>query len=226
VKQVYAVNPQTVVVLIASFPFAIQWTEDHVPAILHMAHNSQEEGNALADALFGDYNPGGRLVTTWPASLDQLPPMMDYNLRHGRTYMYFKGKPLYPFGYGLSYTTFEYSNLRASSSQVVANGEVRITVDVRNRGSRAGDEVVQMYVAHIGSKVERAQEELKGFQRISLAPGQKTTVKFILKAADLAYWNTDRAGWDIEANQVDVRIGSSSADIKLKTAVRVRPRGE
>jgi beta-glucosidase len=83
-----------------------------------------------------------------------------------------------------------------------------------------------MYVAHIGSKVERAQEELKGFQRISLAPGQKTTVKFILKAADLAYWNIDRAGWDIEANQVDVRIGSSSADIKLKTAVRVRPRGE
>jgi beta-glucosidase len=88
VKQVYAVNPHTVVVLISSFPFAIQWTQAHIPAILHMAHNSQEEGNALADALFGDYKPGGRLVTTWPASLDQLPPMMDYNIRDGRTYMY------------------------------------------------------------------------------------------------------------------------------------------
>ena len=99
VKQVYAANPHTVVVLIASFPFAIEWTQDNVPAILHVAHNSQEEGNALADALFGDVNPGGRLVTTWPASLDQLPPMMDYNIRDGRTYMYFKNKPLYPFGY-------------------------------------------------------------------------------------------------------------------------------
>jgi beta-glucosidase len=151
---------------------------------------------------------------------------MDYNLRDGRTYMYFKGKPLYPFGYGLSYTTFEYSNLRASSSQLMAQGEVRITVNVRNSGSWAGDEVVQMYVAHIGSKVARAQEELKGFQRISLAPGKKRTVQFILRAADLAFWNTDRAAWDLEANQIDVRIGSSSADIKLRTAVRVRVAGE
>ena len=209
--------------------FYLKWYDKALPSAEALCPKTVELVKALPHvhaAIFAILPPGGRLVTTWPASLDQLPPMMDYNLRHGRTYMYFKGKPLYPFGYGLSYTTFEYSNLRASSSQVVANGEVRITVDVRNRGSRAGDEVVQMYVAHIGSKVERAQEELKGFQRISLAPGQKTTVKFILKAADLAYWNTDRAGWDIEANQVDVRIGSSSADIKLKTAVRVRPRGE
>jgi beta-glucosidase len=139
--------------------------------------------------------------------------------------MYFKGKPLYPFGYGLSYTTFEYSNLKASSSQLSANGALSITVDVRNSGSRAGDEVVQMYVAHMGSKIERAQEELKGFQRISLAPGKTTSVKFMLRAVDLAYWNADRATWDIEANQVDVRIGSSSADIKLKTTVRVRPTG-
>jgi len=86
-----------------------------VPAIVHLAHNSQELGNALADALFGDYNPAGRLVQTWPRSLDQLPPMMDYNIRHGRTYMYFKGEPLYPFGYGLSYTTFRYSNLKTSA---------------------------------------------------------------------------------------------------------------
>ena len=137
VKQVYAVNPHTVVVLISSFPFAIQWTQEHIPAILHMAHNSQEEGNALADALFGDYNPGGRLVTTWPASLDQLPPMMDYNIRDGRTYMYFKGKPLYPFGYGLSYTTFEYSNLKTSAGQIGASGEITVSVDVRNTGDRS-----------------------------------------------------------------------------------------
>ncbi len=115
VKQVYAVNPKTVVILVSSFPFAINWSQAHVPAILHMAHSSQDEGTALAEVLFGDYNPGGHLVETWPKSLDQLPPMMDYNIRDGRTYMYFKGEPLYPFGYGLSYTTFKYSNLRASS---------------------------------------------------------------------------------------------------------------
>jgi beta-glucosidase len=223
VKQVYAVNPHTVVVLISSFPFAIQWTQEHVPAILHMAHNSQEEGNALADALFGDYNPGGRLVTTWPASLDQLPPMMDYNIRDGRTYMYFKGKPLYPFGFGLSYTTFEYSNLKTSANQLGASGEVTVSVDVRNSGGRVGDEVVQFYVAHEGSKVERAREELKGFQRITLPPGKKTTVKFVLKAQDLAYWSVEKGAWDIEADQVNVMVGSSSAEIRMKTKLMVRP---
>jgi len=225
-SQVYAANPHTVVVLIASFPFSIQWTQDHVPAIVHMAHNSQEEGNALADALFGDYNPGGRLVTTWPASLDQLPPMMDYNIRDGRTYMYFKGKPLYPFGYGLSYTTFEYSNLHTSAAQIAANGEVTISMDLRNSGSRAGDEVVQMYVSHQGSKVGRADEELKGFQRVSLQAEKKTTVKFTLKASDLAYWDTDKAAWEDEPDQVEIRIGSSSADVKLKTSLKVNSAGE
>ncbi len=222
VKQVYAANPHTVVVLIASFPFAIQWTEEHVPAILHMAHNSQEEGNALADALFGDYNPGGRLVTTWPLSLEQLPPMMDYDIRHGRTYMYFKGKPLYAFGYGLSYTTFQYSNLQTSSERVSDRGEISVSVDVRNSGSRTGDEVVQMYVAHQGSKIERPMEELKGYKRIRLEPGKKTTVMLSLKASDLAYWNVAKGAWDVEGDQISVMIGSSSADIKLKKTVSVQ----
>ena len=111
IKQVYAANPKTVVILVSSFPFAINWTQANIPAILHMTHASQDEGTALAKVLFGDYNPGGHLVETWPKSLDQLPPMMDYNIRDGRTYMYFKGEPLYPFGFGLSYTTFKFSNL-------------------------------------------------------------------------------------------------------------------
>ena len=222
-KQVYAANPRTVVALIASFPFAIQWTQEHVPAIVHMAHNSQEEGNALADALFGDYNPGGRLVTTWPASLEQLPPMMDYHIRHGRTYMYFKGQPLYPFGYGLSYTTFEYSNLRTSAPELGKGGGITVSVDVRNTGARAGDEVVQMYVAHEGSMVERPVRELKGFQRIHLAAGKKATVKLPLKARDLAYWSVEKGAWEVERDQVKILVGSSSADVRLKTSVRVRP---
>ena len=175
---------------------------------------------------FGDYNPGGRLVTTWPGSLDQLPPMMDYNIRDGRTYMYFKGKPLYPFGYGLSYTPFEYSNLRTSGAQLDAHGEVTISMDLRNTGSRPGDEVVQLYVSHQGSKVERAREELKWFQRVSLQPQKKTTVKFTLKALDLAHWNPDKAAWEVEPDQVEVRIGSSSEDIRLRTSLRVNSLGQ
>ncbi len=221
VKQVYAVNPRTVEVLISSFPFAISWSQENVPAILHMAHNSQEEGNALADALFGDYNPGGRLVTTWPMSLAQLPPMMDYDIRHGRTYMYFKEKPLYPFGYGLSYTTFEYSNLRMSSERLGRGGEITVSVDVRNTGARAGEEVVQMYVTHLNSKVARPGEELKGFQRITLRPGEVKTLRLPLKARALAYWDAGKGSFEVEPDQVSVMVGSSSADIRLKKSVEV-----
>jgi beta-glucosidase len=221
VKQVYAVNRHTVVVLIASFPFAIGWTEEHIPAIVHMTHNSQEEGTALADVLFGDFDPGGRLVTTWPTSLDQLPPMMDYDIRHGHTYMYSKGAPLYPFGYGLSYTSFEFSNLMTSGDSIGEHGQITISVDVRNSGSRVGDEVVQMYVAHTDSKVARPTEELKGFKRITLRPGEKTTVQFALKGSDLVYWNVEKGAWDLEPDQVSIMIGSSSADLKLKRAVNV-----
>jgi beta-glucosidase len=221
VKQVYAVNRHTVVVLIASFPYAIRWTEQHVPAILHMTHNSQEEGTALADVLFGDYDPGGRLVTTWPMSLDQLPAMMDYDIRHGHTYMYFKGTPLYPFGYGLTYTSFEYSNLMTSSNSIAGDSQIAVSLNVRNAGSRVGDEVVQMYVAHTGSKVARPAEELKGFQRITLRPGEKTTVQFALKGSDLLYWNVQKGAWDLESDQVSIMIGASSADLRLKKAVSI-----
>jgi beta-glucosidase len=221
VKRVVAVNPRTVVVLISSFPFAIQWTEEHAPAILHMAHNSQEEGNALADALFGDYNPAGRLVVTWPMSLDQLPPMMDYDIRHGRTYMYFRQKPLYPFGFGLSYTTFDYSNLRLSSERLQRDGSITVSFDLRNSGSRPGEEVVQMYISHLNSKVERPIQELKGFKRVALGPGETKSVSLPLDAGALAYWSTAKGAFEVEADQVNIRIGGSSSDIKLQHVVSV-----
>jgi beta-glucosidase len=221
VKQVYALNPKTVVFLVSSFPFALNWSQAHVPAILHMAHSSQDEGTALAQVLFGDYNPGGHLVETWPKSLDQLPPMMDYNIRDGRTYMYFKGEPLYPFGYGLSYTTFKYSNLRTSSSQLAKDGTVTVSVDVTNTGSRAGDAVVQLYVQHLSSKVVRPREELKGFQRVTVQPNETKTVQIPLKASTLAWWDEKLPGFRVEAEPIRVMIGSSSADIQLTTKVRV-----
>ncbi len=221
IKQVFAANPRTIVVLRASFPYAINWTQEHVPAIVHTTNSSQEEGNALADVLFGDYNPGGKLVDTWPKSLEQLPPMMDYDLRHGRTYMYFKGEPLYSFGFGLSYTTFKYANVKVSAQKLPSNGQVTVSVDITNTGSREGDEVVQLYVRHPESKVAWPNEELKGFERVSLKPGETKTVKLPLAAKSLAYFDEPKGEFIVLEEPITLRIGSSSADIRMEKKILV-----
>jgi beta-glucosidase len=221
IKQVLAANPKTIVVLKSSFPYAINWTQENVPAILHMAHSSQEEGNALADVLFGDYNPAGRLVQTWPKSLDQLPEMLNYNVKDGRTYMYFKNDPLYPFGFGLSYTSFVYSNLKISSENIGKDGSISVNVEVENTGKRDGDEVVQLYVRHINSQVSRPAQELKGFQRINLKAGERKTVSIPLDAKRLAYWDISKNDWQVESDSIEVRVGASSADIYLKKSLKV-----
>jgi len=222
IKNLYKVNPHIVLVMVSNFPYAINWEQANIPAIIHITHCSQEQGNALADALFGDINPGGRLVQTWPDSLTQLPPMMDYNIRDGRTYMYFKGKPLYPFGFGLSYTTFQYSDFKTSSDKLDKNGELTVSVQIKNTGSRAGDEVVQLYVKHLKSKVERPLEELKGFKRITLNPDETQTVDIKLPASALAYWDVAKKGFVVEKEPVQLMVGSSSADIKGEKVVEVR----
>jgi beta-glucosidase len=221
IQDVYAANPRTIVVLLADFPYAINWTNEHVPAILQMSQNAQEAGDAIADVLFGDYNPAGRLVVTWQRSSDQLPPMRDYNLRHGRTYMYFQGEPLYPFGYGLSYTAFRYANLRTSGSTMPNNGETTVSVDVENTGERAGDEVVQFYVQHEGSRVTRPLKELRGFERISLGPHETKTVQMKLKAAALAYWDEHAGRFIVEEEPIRILVGGSSADTRLAATVGI-----
>ena len=222
VKQVYAVNPKTIVVLVSSFPYTINWSQEHIPAILHMTHASEDEGTAIAKVLFGDYNPGGHLVTTWPRSVDQLPPMMDYNIRDGRTYMYFKDKPLYAFGYGLSYTTFTFDHLHLSKSVLGEGESFDATIDVTNSGSRDGDEVVQLYVAHKGSAIPRAREELKAFRRVHIAAGKTEQVTLTVNAKDLAYWNDKQEGWALEGDHVEVRVGAASDDIRQTAALQVR----
>jgi beta-glucosidase len=186
-----------------------------------MAHSSQDEGTALANVLFGDYNPGGHLVSTWPRSAGDLPARMDYNIRDGYTYMYFKGQPLYAFGFGLSYTTFKFSNLRTSSPRLPRDGTATVSVDVTNTGTRAGDQVVQLYVKHLHSAVPRPQQELKGFERVALDPGQTKTVSIKLPAAQLAYWDTHAHTFRLESEPVRVMIGDSSANIALSTTMQV-----
>lgn len=222
IEAVLRANPRTIVVLKSSFPYAINWTQETVPAILHMALNSQEEGRALASVLFGDYNPAGRLVQTWPRSLAQLPPMMDYDIRHGRTYMYFDGKPLYPFGYGLSYTTFTYRDLKTSTPSLPAAGAIDVSVRVKNTGKRAGDEVVQLYVRHIDSAVSRPLKELKAFTRVHLRAKEEKTVTLSLPASRLAYWDADADRWTVEKDQVEIIVGGSSVDARLQKRIRVR----
>jgi beta-glucosidase len=222
VKQIYAVNKKTIVILVSSFPYTINWSQEHVPAILHMTHASQDEGTALAKVLFGTYNPGGHLVVTWPRSIDQLPPMMDYNIRDGRTYMYFKGEPLYPFGFGLSYTTFKFANLRTSAPDLAKDGSITVSVDVTNTGSMAGDAVAQLYVKHLASKVERPREQLAGFQRVTVQPGETKTVEIPLNAATLAYWDEKQQLMSVEAEPISVMIGDSSAEILQSTTVHVQ----
>ena len=222
IKAVFQANAKTIVVLKSSFPYAINWTQDNVPAIVHMALNAQEEGRALATVLFGDYNPAGRLVQTWPRALQQLPPMMDYDLRRGRTYMYFRDTPLYPFGYGLSYTTFAYRDLKTTRPSLPASGEIDVSVVVKNTGQRAGDEVVQLYVRHLDSSVYRPLKELKAFSRIHLRPQEEKTVKLSLPASRLAYWDADKDRWTVEKDQVEIIIGGSSSDARVRKVIRVR----
>jgi beta-glucosidase len=226
VKQVFAANPHTIEVLRASFPYAIVWSQQNLPAIVHMTHNSQEEGRGLADVLFGDYSPAGRLTQTWPTGDKQLLPIMDYDLTHGRTYMYAKEKPLYPFGYGLSYATFSYEGLSLSAPSVAADGSVEVAVKVKNTGTRASDEVVEMYVQHLGSMVDRPKLELKGFKRVRIEPGAEQEVKLDLKPRDLAYWDQVRHAWRVEKEQVRVLAGGSSDSLPVQAALAIASGGE
>ncbi len=222
IQSVFQANRRTIVVLVSSFPQAIAWVNDNVPAIIHLTHSSQELGNALADVLFGDVNPGGRTTMTWYTSLADLPDKLDYDIRKGRTYQYFKGTPLYPFGHGLSYTTFDYSTLRVSAASLPPTGAVTVSVDVRNSGPRAGDEVVQLYAAYPTSPgLVRPAKRLIGFRRVTLTSGQQQTVTFELGAAGLSTWDVAAKAYRTPPGDVHLIVGGSSADARASADVTV-----
>jgi beta-glucosidase len=224
IQEVAAVNPNTIVVVVSSYPMAMGVVQNNpnVKAILYSSHGGQEEGTAIADAIFGDYAPAGRLNSTWYSSLSQLPAITDFDIINGkRTYMYFEGTPLYPFGYGLTYTTFQYSNLRLKSGLLNAHGRITVSVDVKNTGSRASDEVIQLYVKDLQPIVKRPIRELKGFKRIYLAAGAIQTVSFNLPASELAYWDVTRNAFYVKPGDYSIMVGRSSADIQLTTALKV-----
>lgn len=214
IEAIHAAHPNTIVVLENSYPDTINWEQANVPAILHTTHAGEETGNALADVLFGDYNPSGRLTQTWYASDANLPSMSDYDIsKSGMTYQYYQGTPLYPFGYGLSYTSFRTSNARLSSPIVNENGSVRVTVDVTNTGSRAGTDVVQLYTHELASRAAQPVQQLRNFARVTLAPHQTKPVTMTLPASALRFWDVTRNKFVVESGVYDVRIGDNADDI-------------
>jgi beta-glucosidase len=221
VKLVLAANPKTILIMVSSFPYAINWSKDHVPAILHVSQSSQEMGNAVAEAIFGNFSPAGRLVQTWISSIDQLLPILDYNIRNGRTYMYNKNVPLYPFGYGLTYTSFKYSGLKSEKNFIKNNEVVNVTFNLQNMGNYDSDEVTQLYVSFPESKVDRPRIALKGFKRVFISKGETVKVSIPLKASDLTYWDIDKHSFVLEKGTVKFFIGSSSEDSKLQGEIHV-----
>ena len=192
VKLVLKANPNTILVLVSSFPYTINWSQEHVPAIVHITHCSQEQGNGLADVLFGKVNPAGRTVQTWVKDITDLPDIMDYDIRNGRTYMYHQGPVLYPFGYGLSYSDFTYEKIESVKQD---KKNIRVTVSVKNTSGRDGEEVVQLYASYPDSKVERPSKQLRAFRRIPIKAGETRKVKLL--------------------------IGASSEDIRLEGKIRL-----
>jgi len=211
-KTIYSVNKNVVLVLVAGSSLAINWENDHLPAIVDAWYGGEFGGKAIEEVLFGDYNPAGRLPLTFYKGMEQLPPFDDYDLTKGRTYKYFQGEPLYPFGYGLSYTSFEYSDLKVKDN---ADG-VAVSFTVKNTGSRDGDEVTQVYVRLKDYEGDVAPiKELKGFKRISLKAGGKQTVTITLPREQLRYWSEKDHAFKTTGETPSIFVGSSSADIRL-----------
>ncbi|MGA2184442.1 MAG: beta-glucosidase BglX [Bryobacteraceae bacterium] len=217
-EAVVAAGKPVILVLMNGRPLNIAWASEHVPAILEAWYPGAQGGNGIADVLFGDTNPGGKLPLTWPRSEGQIPIYYAHNLTHqpdsapGFTSRYWDlpSFPLFPFGYGLSYTKFAFSGLRLNKAEVKAGEAVDVAVDVENTGSRAGDEVAQLYIHQQAGSASRPVRELKGFERITLAPGEKKTVHFTLGRNELSYWSSAEKKWVLEPENFDVWVGEDS----------------
>jgi beta-glucosidase len=228
VADVASRNAKTIVVLEGSGAITVENFVDQVSALLMAWYPGMEGGNAIAEVLFGDVNPSGKLPVTFPRSEGQLPAFVNdqdvvtYGFLHGYRYVDAMGwDPRFPFGYGSSYTTFAFGNLVLDGSTAAGGGRVHVSVDVTNTGALAGDEVVQLYLSYPGSRVERAVRELKGFQRVSLQPGETKTVGMELDLRDLAYWDSGTSSFVLEPLTYTVSVGDSSRDLPLAASFPV-----
>jgi beta-glucosidase len=209
-EEIVAVGKPTVLVLISGSALSVTWADDNVRAILQAWYPGQAGGRALADVLFGDYCPAGRLPITFPRSLEDVPEFTDYSMK-GRTYRYLEREPLYPFGYGLSYTRFAYSNIQVSKSRVEFQDTLEISADVENVGECSGDEVVQLYLKCLDAPFVVPHHQLRGFERIPLAPGERRRMVFLLTTRDLSQID-DRGARVFQPGRYRVSVGGSQPD--------------
>jgi len=207
---VVALGKPTVLVMIAGSPLDLAWAHDNVGAIVQAWYPGEEGGNALADILFGAASPAGRLPVTFPRSLADVPEFTSYAMK-GRTYRYLEAPPLYPFGYGLSYTRFQYSDLAVSSARLTADERIDVTVSVKNAGKRDGDEVVQLYVKDVEASAVVPHHSLRGFQRLPLDAGEEREVTFEISGRDLAIF-TEEGQRVIEPGRFRITVGGSQPD--------------
>lgn len=222
IQHVASVNPNTVVVLINGGPLALEGAERFCRAIVEAWYPGEMGGKAIADVLWGNYNPGGKLPQTFYASTQQLPPMSDYDLiNHPRTYMYFNEPVLFPFGHGLSYTAFTYSNLTIKSSSVQSNETVEIECTIKNIGQLKGDEVVQVYARFLDGTFKVPAKQLKRFARIEIQPGESKTVQFKIPGAEFSFYNTKTNKLEIAKGKWEIQIGSSSQEIRLRKEINL-----
>jgi beta-glucosidase len=221
-EALHATGKPVVVVLTTGSALAVDWAKEHVPAILVAWYPGQRGGEAVADVLFGAANPAGRLPVTFYKASEQLPAFDDYAMR-GRTYRYFEGEPLFAFGHGLSYTRFEYSGLEVDRRRVNVDDTVNVSLNVKNTGELAGDEVVQLYLRPLAPREPRALKDLRGVQRLTLAPGETRRVSFTLvPRRDFARYDVGRAAYVVDAGDYRIDVGASSADTRSSTTVSAR----
>ncbi|WP_145788485.1 glycoside hydrolase family 3 C-terminal domain-containing protein [Kitasatospora atroaurantiaca] len=206
-----AANPRTVLALVSSYPYAVDWADREVPAVLWTAHGGQEGGRALADVLLGEHSPAGRLPQTWYRAGQQLPDLLDYDIIANRsTYLYLEDEPLYPFGHGLSYTSFRYGELAA----VLDGSEAVVTLGIANSGARDGAEVVQLYSHALDSRVPTPLRRLQDFQRVELAAGEERVLTFRVPVAALGHWDVAHGRWTTDPGRYTLWAGASSADLR------------
>jgi beta-glucosidase len=220
-EALHATGRPVVLVLTTGSALAVRWAQEKLPAIVLAWYPGQRGGDAVADVLFGDANPAGRLPVTFYASAAQLPPFADYAME-GRTYRYFRGEPLYPFGHGLSYSKFEYSGLQLSRPRLGTRDPLEVSLDVANAGSRDGDEVVQLYVRDVEAPPGAASRELRGFERVRLKAGERKRVRFeLVPERDLARYDEVLGALAVEPGEFEIEVGASSRDLRLRGRVRV-----
>jgi len=220
-KNVFAVNKDTVVVLENGSSIESPWLKDNAPAILEAWYPGEQGGRAIANTIFGDNNPSGKLPMTFVKTWNDLPAQGDYDLSKGRTYLYFEKEPLFAFGHGLSYTHFSFKEMKLNKTKFHSDEIIKLSVSVQNTGNRSGEEIVQVYVKDLFDREEKPLQRLKAFQRVMVSKDQTKQVTLEIPVKDLAFWDTHQKEWKVGKGKYQIKVGNASDAIFLSEEIEV-----